>query len=350
MVLILTRKNDGTEYHMLRVLAISFGLAAAQGALAAEVNLYTARHYEGDQALYDAFTKSTGIKVNKKEGKPEELLQLIVAQGDNSPADVLVTVDAGNLWRAEKAGVLQTVSSPVLTSRIPAQFRDPANQWFGVAYRVRILVADKSKIGDLNISTYADLADPRLKGKLCARQSSNIYNLSLLASMIGHDGAAKAETWARGVAANFARQPQGGDTDQLLAVAAGECQAAISNHYYLVRLQTSKNPEDAAAAAKLQAIFPDQAGRGAHANISGAAVLKSAPNKANAQKFIEFLVSDEAQRYFTDGNYEYPVVATVKPPASVAALGTFKTDPINVRVYGENQAAAQQAFDRAGWK
>jgi iron(III) transport system substrate-binding protein len=300
--------------------------------------------------LYDAFTKWTGVKINIKQGRPEELLQLIVAQGGNSPADVLVTVDAGNLWRAENAGVLQAITSPVLTARVPAQFRDPGNQWFGVAYRVRIVVADKAKLSSLNIKSYDDLADPRLKSALCARQSSNIYNLSLLASKISHDGAAKAEAWARGVASNFARQPQGGDTDQLLAVAAGECQAAISNHYYLVRLQTSKKPEEQAAAAKLHAIFPDQAGRGVHANISGAAVLKSAPNKANAQKFVEFMVSDEAQRYFTDGNYEYPVVTSVKPPPAVAALGSFKLDPINVRAYGENQSAAQQAYDRAGWK
>lgn len=336
---------------MFRVSMLAVALALLpQSGVAAEVNLYTARHYEGDQALYDAFTKTTGIKINKKEGKPEELLQLIIAQGDNSPADVLVVVDAGNLWRAEKAGVLQPISSPILTSRIPAQFRDPGNQWFGAAYRVRIVVADKAKLAMLNIKSYDDLADPRLKGALCARQSSNVYNLSFLAAKIGHEGAAKAEAWARGVAANFARQPQGGDTDQLLAVAAGECQAAISNHYYLVRLQTSKKPEDLAAAAKLQPIFPDQAGRGVHANISGAAVLKSAPNKANAQKFLEFLVSDEAQHYFADANYEFPVVATVKPPAPVAALGSFKIDPINVRVYGENQSAAQQAYDRAGWK
>lgn len=333
--------------------ALVFAIATSSvpvTAVASEINLYTARHYEGDQALYDAFTKATGIKINKKEGKPEELLQLIIAQGSNSPADVLVVVDAGNLWRAEKAGVLQPISSPILTSRIPAQFRDPDNQWFGAAYRVRIVVADKSRLNALNIKTYEDLADPRLKGKLCARQSSNVYNLSFLAAKIGHDGGAKAEGWARGVANNFARQPQGGDTDQLLAVAAGECQAAISNHYYLVRLQTSKKPEDLAAAAKLQPIFPDQDGRGVHANISGAAVLKSAPNKANAKKFVEFLVSDEAQRYFADANYEFPVVSTVKPATPVAALGLFKIDPINVRVYGENQAAAQQAYDRAGWK
>lgn len=335
---------------MLRVFVAAAGLAIVPVVSASEVNLYTARHYEGDQALYDAFTKSTGVKINIKQGRPEELLQLIVAQGGNSPADVLVTVDAGNLWRAESAGVLQTISSPVLTTRVPAQFRDPGNQWFGVAYRVRIVVADKAKLSSLKIKSYDDLADPRLKGALCARQSSNIYNLSLLASKISHDGAAKAEAWARGVASNFARQPQGGDTDQLLAVAAGECQAAISNHYYLVRLQTSKKAEEQAAAAKLQAIFPDQAGRGVHANISGAAVLKSAPNKANAQKFVEFMVSDEAQRYFTDGNYEYPVVTSVQPPAAVAALGSFKLDSINVRAYGENQSAAQQAYDRAGWK
>jgi iron(III) transport system substrate-binding protein len=335
---------------MTRHLLLAAALSLAPTAWAAEVNLYTSRHYAGDQQVYDAFTKATGIKVNKKEGKPEELLQLIVAQGANSPADVFVTVDAGNLWRAEKADVLAAVDSPVLKARVPAQFRDPDNHWFGVAYRVRIVVADTAKASALNIKTYEDLADPRLKGKLCARQSSNIYNLSFLAAKIGHDGAAKAEAWARGVAANFARAPQGGDTDQLLAVAAGECQAAISNHYYLVRLQSSEKPEEKAAAAKLMPIFPDQSGRGAHANISGAAALKSGPNKAEARKFLEFLVSDEAQTYFSASNNEFPVVASVALPPQLKALGAFKTDPINVRVYGENQAAAQQAYDRAGWK
>jgi iron(III) transport system substrate-binding protein len=329
---------------------LAASLFVSPAAIAAEVNLYTSRHYEGDQAVYDAFTKATGITVNKKEGKPEELLQLIVAQGDNSPADVFVTVDAGNLWRAEKAGVLEAVNSPVLTARVPAHFRDPGNRWFGVAYRVRIVAVDRSQAAALNVKTYADLADPRLKGKVCARQSSNIYNLSFLAAKIGHDGAEKAEAWARGVAGNFARAPQGGDTDQLLAVAAGECQAAISNHYYLVRLQTSTKPEEKAAADKIFPVFPDQAGRGAHANISGAAMLKSGPNKAEARKFLEFLVSDAAQTYFSGSNNEFPVVASVPLPPQLKALGAFKTDPINVRVYGENQAAAQQAYDRAGWK
>ena len=192
---------------MWRGLVLGLGLSAMGSAMAAEVNLYSARHYEGDQALYDAFTKSTGIKINKKEGKPEELLQLIVAQGDSSPADVLITVDAGNIWRAEKAGVLRPVVSPVLTARIPAQYRDPSNLWFGVATRVRLIAVAKAQEKELRISTYNDLADPRLKGKVCARQSSNIYNLSFLAAMIGHDGSAKAEAWAKGVVANFARPP-----------------------------------------------------------------------------------------------------------------------------------------------
>lgn len=329
---------------------LALGLALTPAAMAAEVNLYSSRHYEGDQAIYDAFTKATGIKVNKKEGKPEELLQLIVAQGDNSPADVFVTVDAGNLWRAEKAGVLAPVDSPILKARVPAQFRDPGNLWFGVAYRVRLIAVDAAQAGALKIKDYADLADPRLKGKICARQSSNVYNLSFLAAKIGHDGAAKAEAWAKGVAANFARAPQGGDIDQLLAVAAGECQVAISNHYYLVRLQTSAKPEEKAAAANLTPVFPDQTGRGAHANISGAAMLKSGPNKAEARKFLEFLVSDTAQAYFSASNNEFPVVASVALPPQLKSLGSFKTDPVNVRVYGENQAAAQQAYDRAGWK
>jgi iron(III) transport system substrate-binding protein len=339
------------EVFVVRSLSVAvLGLVSSVSALAAEVNVYTARHYEGDQALYDAFTKATGIKVNKKEGKPEELLQLIVAQGQQSPADVLVTVDAGNLWRAEQAGVLRPLTSQVLTSRVPAQFRDPASKWFGVAYRVRIAVVDKAKLTDLNIKTYNDLADPRLTGKVCARQSSNIYNLSFLGAKIAQDGAAKAEAWAKGVASNFARPPQGGDTDQLLAVASGECQVAISNHYYLVRLQNSKKPEDAAAAAKLQPVFPDQAGRGVHANISGAAALASGPNPAEAQKFVEFLVSDEAQQYFATGNNEFPIVPAVPVPPALKALGAFKIDPVNVKVYGENQAQAQQLFDKAGWK
>jgi iron(III) transport system substrate-binding protein len=320
------------------------------GAQAAEVNLYTARHYEGDQALYDAFTKETGITLNVKSGRPEELLQLVVAQGESSPADVLVTIDAGNLWRAEKAGVLQPVASDILKSRVPAQFHDQAGYWYGVAYRVRFVVVAKDQAAALNVATYDDLADPRLRGKICVRQSSNVYNLSFLAAKIGHEGAAKAEAWARGVVANFARQPQGGDSDQLLAVAAGECQVALSNHYYLVRLQTSKKPEDVAAAAKLVPVFPDQAGRGAHANITGAAMLKSAPNKDAARKFMEFLVSDAAQTYLAAGNYEFPVVASIKPAAPVTALGAHKIDPVNVRVYGENQAEAQRLFDRAGWR
>ncbi|HAJ46028.1 MAG TPA: Fe(3+) ABC transporter substrate-binding protein [Alphaproteobacteria bacterium] len=327
------------------------GALVAAGSLgAAKVNVYPARHYEGDAALYDAFTKETGIKVNRKEGKPEELLQLIVAQGNASPADVLVTVDAGNLWRAEAAGVVQPVASPILSARIPAQFRDPSNNWFGIAYRVRLIAVALDQADKLNVKSYDDLAAPRFKGMVCARQSSNIYNLSLLGARIGADGAAKAQAWAAAVAGNFARQPQGGDTDQLLAVASGECKVAIANHYYLVRLQNSKKPEEQAAAAKIKAVLPDQDGRGVHANISGAAMLKSAPNKAEAQKFLEFLVSDTAQAYFANGNYEFPVVASVARPQVLTNLGEFKTDTINVRVYGENQAEAQKLFDKAGWR
>jgi iron(III) transport system substrate-binding protein len=340
--------------HMLKVsffaLLLAASAMAASGVLAAEVNLYTARHYEGDQKLYDAFTKATGIAVNKKEGKPEELLQLIVSQGVASPADLLLTVDAGNLWRAETSGVLSPVNSAILESRIPAQFRDPANRWFGVAYRARILVVARARALELKLSTYDDLADPRLKGLVCMRPSSNVYNLSLLSARIAARGAPDAEKWAKGVVANFARPPQGNDTDQIKSVASGECAVSLINHYYLARLQTGKDEADKAAAAKVLPVFPDQLSKGAHVNISGGGVLTSAPNRANAIKFLEFLASDEAQSYFAEGNFEYPVVKGVEPPPALEALGSFKADALNVGALGQHQPEAQRIFDRAGWR
>ena len=333
------------------VFAVTLLLASVGTAHADQVvNVYSGRHYDGDQILYDAFTKETGVKVNVLSAPSEEILQRLIIEGKRSPADVLITVDAGNLWRAETGGVLQPVTSQLLATRVPANLRDPKGYWFGLATRARVIVRRKGDPSTADVRTYADLTNPKYKGKVCVRRSSAIYNLSLLAAMIGHDGVAKAESWARGVVANFARPPQGADTDQIMAVGAGECSLAISNHYYWLRLLKSTVAAEHDDAAKAELVFPDQAGRGTHVNISGAGVVASAPNKANAIKFLEFLVGDEAQAYFAHGNYEFPVVAGVTLDPDLKALGPFKTDPINVRTYGENQVQAQEIYDRAGWK
>lgn len=336
---------------MVRLIAVFVALLSlAVPAAAEEVNVYSGRHYDGDQILYDAFTKKTGIKVNVLSAPSEEILQRLIIEGKRSPADVLITVDAGNLWRAETGGVLQPITSALLTARVPANLRDPKGYWFGLATRARVIVRRKGDPSTANVKSYADLADPKYKGKVCVRKSSAIYNLSLLAAMIGHDGAARAESWVKGVVANFARPPQGADTDQIMGVGTGECALAISNHYYWLRLLKSSVAAEHDAAAKAEIVFPDQAGRGTHVNISGAGVVAGAPHKANAIKFLEFLVSDEAQAYFAHGNYEFPVVSTATLDPDLKAIGPFKIDPINVRTYGENQVQAQEIFDRAGWK
>ena len=313
---------------------------------AEELNLYSARHYQTDERLYEGFTEKTGIKINRLEGNGDVLTQRIKAEGKNSPADVLLTVDAGRLWRAEEAGLFQPIHSKVLEERIPANLRHPDGEWFGFSTRARVIVYNKDKVDPTQIKTYEDLADPKWKGKVCIRSSSNVYNLSLMASLIEHDGEKKAEEWAKGVVANFARPPQGGDTDQIRAVAAGECTIGVANHYYYLRLV--KGDKD--IAEKVGIIFPNQKGRGTHVNISGAGVLKYAPHKQAAVKFLEYLASDEAQHYFASGNNEYPAVAGALDNPLLASLGEFKIDPINVSVYGENQPLAQKVFDRAGWK
>lgn len=322
----------------------------AQPAFAAEINVYTGRHYETDVQLYKAFEAKTGIKVNFIEGKADELLARLEAEGDASPADIYITADAGNLWRAEQKGVLQAVESETLTAAIPAAFRDPGNHWFGFARRARIIMIARGQIDPALVQTYADLARPELKGKLCMRSGAAVYNLSLLGAVIDAEGADKAEAWAKGVVANLAKPPQGGDTDQIKAVAAGECAVTVANTYYLVRLLKSGNAADKAVAGKIQAIFPDQAGAGAHVNISGGGVTKHAPNRDGAVKFLDYMASAEAQQYFAVGNNEYPIADGPTGNAELDSLGGFKADPRNVAVYGQNQAAAQQIMDRAGWK
>ncbi len=325
-------------------------LAVAAETAADEVNIYSARHYQTDEALYARFTEITGISVNRIEDKEDPLLERIINEGVNSPADVLVTVDVGRLWRADQAGVLAVVDSPFLAERIPIHLRHAEGHWFGFAARARVIVYARDRVDPAAIATYQDLADPRWRGKVCVRSGSSVYNLSLLGSLIAHDGEAAAESWAAGVVANMARPPEGGDTDQIKAVAAGQCDLAVANTYYLARLVASDDPDDNAIAAKVGVVFPNQATTGTHVNVSGAGVLAHAPHRDAAIKFLEYLASDEAQRYFADGNNEYPVVAGLPGNPVLLGLGEFRADTLPVAEIGANQPLAQKIFDRAGWQ
>jgi iron(III) transport system substrate-binding protein len=325
-------------------------LVAAGGAQAQEVNIYNARHYGTDQQLWDAFTKETGIAVNVVEANHDELIQRLEAEGANSPADIFITVDAGRLALAAEKNLFGSVKSPVLEADVPAHLRHPDGLWYGLAMRARVLVYDKERVNPTDLSTYEDLADPKYAGKIVVRSSTNVYNLSLMGSIIAADGAEKAEAWAKGLVANMARPPEGGDTDQLKAVAAGIGDIAISNTYYLARLLASDKAEDRAIGEKLAVFFPNQGDRGTHVNISGAGVLKSAPNKDNAVKLLEFLVSPEAQRYFADISFEYPVNPAVKPHPVLAGFGEFKQDTLNAATFAANSLEASKIMDRAGWK
>ena len=333
--------------------AFAAALSAAGPALAqdAVLNLYSARHYQTDEALYANFTKATGIRINRIEAGDEQLLERLKSEGANSPADVLLIVDASRLHHAQQLGMFQPVKSAALESRIPATLRDPNGEWFGLSSRARVIVYSKARAKPADVPSYESLADPRNRGKVCVRSGSHPYNLSLVAAMIEHLGEPKAEAWARGMVANFARAPKGGDTDQIKAVAAGECDVALSNTYYYARLLRSARTEDQELVAKTGIVWPDQASFGTHVNISGAGVLKHAPHREAAIRFLEYLASDEAQRYFADGNNEWPVVKSVvvKNPA-LEAMGTFKADPLPIAALGRNTPAAQKLVDRAGWR
>lgn len=334
----------------LLLLALPTALAA-QSAEEPILNLYSARHYQTDEALYSNFTKQTGIRINRIEAGDEQLIERLKNEGANSPADVLLIVDAARLAQAEQLGLFQPVKSKVLDERIPAAMRDPDGDWFGFSSRGRILVYNKASVKPSEVATYASLADPANRGKVCTRSGSHPYNLSLISSQIAHVGEAKAESWAKGVVANLARKPQGGDTDQIKAVAAGECGVAVSNTYYYARLLRSSKPDEQEIVAKTGIVWPDQAGAGTHVNISGGGALKSAPHKANAIRFLEYLASDQAQVYFADGNNEWPAVKSVnvKNPA-LETMGTFKADALPIAAFGKNTAAAQKIVDRVGWK
>src|SRR5262245_54818137 len=267
--------NQLNRLSWLVLLPIAFSLPAGSLAQEKVLNLYSSRHYETDEALYTNFTKKTGIKINRIEGGEDPLIERIRNEGDKSPADVLITVDAGRLWRAEQMGLFQPVRSKVLEARIPASYRHPDGQWFGFSARARIIAYNTAVVKPGDIANYEDLANPKWKGKICTRSAGHVYNLSLMSSLVNYNGEAKTEEWARAVAGNLARAPKGGDTDQLKAVAAGECDLAISNTYYYFRLLRSDKPDERAVAEKIGVLLPNQGGRGTHVNISGAGVLKN---------------------------------------------------------------------------
>ena len=333
----------------LAALLATLAAAAASQAQQPQLNIYSARHYQTDEALYAGFTTATGIKINRIEGKEDELLERIKNEGASSPADVFITVDASRLHAADQAGVFRPVVSAVLESRVPANLRTP--NWTAFSTRARVIAYDKARVDPNWVQTYEDLANPRLKGMVCVRSGSHPYNLSLGAALLTHDGEAKTEAWAKGLVANFARAPKGGDTDQLRAVAAGECAVTLANTYYVARLMRSTQPEDAKVMQALGVVWPNQKTWGTHVNVSGAGVIKTAPNPAAAVKFMEYLASDTAQAYFADGNNEWPVVKTVslKNPA-LDKLGPFKADELPVEKWAPNTVAAQKLFDRAGWR
>ena len=330
---------------------IALTLAGSFGAVAQDkvLNLYSARHYQTDEKLYENFTRQTGIKINRIDGKEDELMERIRNEGANSPADVFITVDASRLAQADALGLFAPVKSKLLEARLPAHLH--TDTWFAFSTRARVIIYNRSNLKAEDVASYESLADPKLKGKVCSRSGAHPYNLSLVASLIAHDGEAKTEEWAKGVVANFARAPKGGDTDQIKSVALGECGVAVSNTYYLARLIRSDKIEERRMMEKVGIVWPNQANRGTHINISGAGMVKTAKNTEAAVAFLEYLASDEAQRYFADGNNEWPVVPSVATnnPA-LDAMGKFKADPLPIGRIAKNVAAAQRLLDRAGYR
>ncbi|MGD1898834.1 MAG: Fe(3+) ABC transporter substrate-binding protein [Phormidesmis sp.] len=315
-----------------------------------EVNLYSSRHYNTDDALYETFTDLTGIRVNLLEGKADELLARLETEGANSPADVFMTVDAGMLWRADQAGIFAPITSTVLTNNIPEYLRHPEGKWFGFSKRARVIMYNKDTVDPSELSTYEALADPRWRGEILIRSSSNIYNQSLVASLIEANGVEATEEWAEGFVRNFARPPEGNDRAQIEAVAAGLGSIAIANTYYLPRYLEDEDPAKQAIFEKIGVFFPNQEDRGTHVNISGAGVVSTAPNPDAAQQFLEYLSGPEAQEFFAKGNNEYPVDEDAELATAVASFGEFEDDSVNVSTYGENQAEAVQLMDRVGWE
>jgi iron(III) transport system substrate-binding protein len=315
-----------------------------------EVNIYSSRHYDTDLELYNQFTQETGIEINLIEGSSDELIERMRNEGINSPADVVITVDAGRLWRAKEADVLQPIESDYLEEVIPEQLRDVDDMWVGLSKRVRGIIYNRENVDPADLEGYMDLADEKWNGRLCVRSSNNIYNQSLVASLIESNGEERVEEWANGLVSNFARDPQGGDTDQIKAVAAGICDVAIANHYYLARLMQSSDEQDLEVAEKVDIYFPPAEFGGAHVNISGAGIAANSPNKENAIRFIEYLATEEAQQLYSIGNNEFPILQDMEVPGVLGEFGSFDSDAVNVTSYGENNPLAIRLMDRAGWR
>jgi len=337
----------------LSVLFITFIMTLSS--FASEVNVYTSRHYDSDDALYQKFTDATGIKVNVISGKGKALMERLASEGANSPADVFITVDAGNLWKVQKDGMFQSISSNKINAVVPNNLRGPNDEWVGIAKRSRVIYYNPNTVSndEINGLTYEDLSDPKWKGRIAIRSSGNMYNQSLVSSLVANHGVAATEEWAKGFVANFARKPEGNDRAQIMAVANGEADIAVANSYYIgLMLSGKKGEEQQAAAKKVMLHFPGQDGRGAHINVSGAGVLKNAPNAGNAVKFIEFLLSPEAQEHIVNNTYEYPMLSNVVGPNElIAQFGTdFKEDQTSVANYGKFNPDAVKLMDRAGWQ
>lgn len=336
---------------MLKTYVVAgLALLASANVLAEEVNVYSAREEQLIKPLLDAFSKDTGIKVNLVTGDDDPLLERLKREGTNSPADVLITADAGRLYRATQNGSLQAIQSAKLNQAVPANLRDPENRWFGLTYRARVIFYNKDKVKPNELSTYEALADPQWQGRVCVRSSNSIYNQSLLASMIQADGAAQAENWAKGLVNNFARAPAGGDRDQIKAVAAGQCDVALANTYYYAQMLYGKDAAQKAAASKVGLFWPNQNNRGTHINISGAGVTTAAKNKENAIKLLEYMVLDDAQRWYSSTNGEFPVKPGITASPELQSWGNFKRDPVNLSVLGKNNAQAVMLMDKAGWQ
>jgi iron(III) transport system substrate-binding protein len=322
------------------------------------INLYSARHYPTDEALYSDFTKATGIKINRVDSDDAGIIARLKAEGSASPADVILLVDAARLWKGEVDGMFLPVKSKSLETAVPSQLRskptdDGSTAWFGLSTRARVVVYDKLKVNKADVDTYEELADPKNKGKLCIRSGSHPYNLSLFGAMTEHLGPAATETWLKGMVDNMARAPKGGDTDQIKAVASGECGIAVTNTYYLARLMRSTNPADKAVAERVGVVFPNQQSWGTHVNVAGGAVARYSKNQANAVKFLEYLVSPEAQNHFANGNNEWPVVKGLKldnPALQAMTGGDFKSELMPISAVGMNQIKVQRMLDRVGFK
>ncbi len=316
----------------------------------AQLNIYSHRHYDSDKVLFKKFTEKTGIEINIVKGSADQLIQRLISEGENSPADILLTVDAGRLYRAKEAGLLQPIRSRTLYRNIPSSLRDPDNEWFALTVRARVIVYSKERVSRDDLSTYEDLASSKWKGRIAVRSSSNIYNQSLMASLIEVNGKKKALDWAKAVRLNMARAPRGSDRDQARAVAAGIADIAIMNTYYIGKLASSSDPKDHEVVKKVAIFFPNQKNRGTHINISGAGVTKSAKNKENAIKFLEFLSSAESQDVFGSINFEYPVKIANNKSELLKSWGSFKSDKLNLSILGKRNSDAVKLFDKAGWE